>query len=764
VKKLQFVVELHEKLRPEELEGEEARTAEQLEEENPPRVLRQSLVMKDMADYSGFSFVVRKWRSGFSCKKPLDLLSTVLAGYMSIILTTIAFALVVAIYWPSISGYQAAAAVAFPHANKQQLKAATSSPPSHQEFPPEVVDLIANIRLARKRAEAAGSNLKKMGDPPMSFLSEEEEIASWHRANPCMSRDELWPLYNQHRHSQELQPHPYLGAVLEEYSKLHRACMKNVGGDVIGLFKSRKNSSTTGCKFVMGDNEVATGLGNKVLSAVAAVMYSILTQRVLLIPVTTSIPGVMCEPFVGSSWKVATDGILTPAKFHTQFWSSVQDVYKGVQDAHTLAAVISINTSASDGSSDMSMGSQQNLSSAAKEDAAESAMSSGWNIYAARVNEDWDCQPEKRFFCESVQEFYRTQVTWMYFSECLYYLPKLFAVPTFRPTLEALFPDRMVLTHLLRLVMLPSDPVWLRVRQVHNVHLKHIDHRVGIQTRYFHGKQEWESLHEATAQAVAICLLDNHLLPNTSLSNTLNEEITEEDRAEAWKLAASPPDSHDSFSSHQIAASRGDDIADELNDTVFQDREVEGIKSELAQKKIPLSEMTYSVFITSLYNSLKDHLTKIYVRNPVATGETVALIQLTHEDKQQFGVEVDRQALTEVLGLSLSDDLITTPQSTFGAIAAGYGALVPWFIDIRQETPAGCVKGLTVDACFQIPSDKHFRCPGEPALDGKLIADEVHYIRDCHEIETPFVPVHGASLGFQLITNFSRINTRSPYE
>jgi hypothetical protein len=26
------------------------------------------------------------------------------------------------------------------------------------------------------------------------------------------------------------------------------------------------------------------------------------------------------------------------------------------------------------------------------------------------------------------------------------------------------------------------------------------------------------------------------------------------------------------------------------------------------------------------------------------------------------------------------------------------------------------------------------------------------------------VPVHGASLGFQLITNFSRINTRSPYE
>lgn len=540
------------------------------------------------------------------------------------------------------------------------------------ELPTEVQKLIEDIRRARKVAEDANPN---------ATVFSEQDRAAWHKENPCTSRLELVPAYNERRNSEILQENPFLEQVLVEYSKFHRACMRNIiGDDIVGYFMRQDVSS--GCKFVLGDNEVGTGIGNKVLSAAAQVVYAMLTQRVLLVPMSTSIPGIMCEPFEGSSWKITTDGKLTPAKEHNHYWHHVAEVIKG-----------------------------------------SDAMHLGWNnattLYAARVNEDWDCQPQKRFFCDAEQEFYETYVHWMYFSECLYYLPKLFAVPRFRPTLEALFPDRMALTNLLRTVLLPSDPVWLRVQQMNHVHFKHVTHRVGIQARYFHGKSDYDLLHEATESAVAQCLLDNHLLPNTSLSNTLNGE-------------------------------------EDKNATTIYDHE-NNVNVVLSQDDTSAStsvaaSATYLLFITSLYDGLKDHLTKIYIRNPVRTGEAVGIVQVTHEDKQQFGLEVDRQALAEVLGLSLCDELVVTGQSTFGAIAAGYGGIVPWFIDIRPDSPTGCVRGHSVDACYQLPSSKHYTCPYAPDLDGKLIHDVVPYIHDCHVLENPAVKVHGAGLGFQLMT------------
>jgi xyloglucan fucosyltransferase len=521
------------------------------------------------------------------------------------------------------------------------------------ELPLEVKALIENIKDARLRAEKARPNA--------SFGFTERDRQAWHEANPCASRRELWPLYNERRHSEILQENPYMAEVLREYSRLHRACMQNVGRDVVKFFLRKDTSS--GCKFVLGDNEVGTGIGNKILSAAAQVVYAILTQRVLLVPVSTSVPGVMCEPFEGSRWGVATDGILTPGKLHRQKWRPVSDTLAG-----TDAVAARRNASA---------------------------------VYAARVTEDWDCQPQQRFFCDAEQAFLASHVTWLYFSECLYYLPKLFAVPRFRPTLEALFPDQLVLPHVLRTALLPSDPVWHRVLQLHHVHLKHVDHRVGIQARYFHGKRDFTLLHTATEAAFAKCLLENHLLPN--MTNSVDSTIP------------------------------------------------------------TTTPTTYLVFITSLYDGVKDHLTKIYVRGS-RRGAAVGVVQLTHEDRQQFGEEVDRQALAEVLGLSLCDEMVVTPQSTFGAIAAGYGAVVPYFVDIRANTTsAGCVRGHSVDACYQLPSSKHFTCPHNRDVDQKLIADVVPYIHDCHPIETPFVKVHGAGLVFQIMSRYnqSRVITNS---
>jgi len=48
-------------------------------------------------------------------------------------------------------------------------------------------------------------------------------------------------------------------------------------------------------------------MGNKILLMAPAVLYSILTQRVILLPVSTGVPDLLCEPFAGSSWRLDTD-------------------------------------------------------------------------------------------------------------------------------------------------------------------------------------------------------------------------------------------------------------------------------------------------------------------------------------------------------------------------------------------------------------------------------------------------------------------------
>lgn len=326
-------------------------------------------------------------------------------------------------------------------------------------------------------------------------------------------------------------------------------------------------------------------------------------------------------------------------------------------------------------------------------------------IYASATTERWDFQPQPRFFCDTEQALY-SNVDWIGFRNNLYYIPKLFAVPSFRPVLENLFPDRTVLTHLLRTLMLPCDSVWGRVKQVHDAHLRHADRRVGVQLRYFHGRADFEAIHGQNEAHVEQCLLQNNLLPNPQNPNP---------RKTTTKLTTG---------------------------TIR-----------------PMNVTT--VLVTSLYQSLFDRLTKDFVRTALESDTAVGVVQLTHEGDQYFGVEVDRQALVEIISLSLSDHLLLTPLSTFGALAQAYGSLTPWYIDLRGSTSTPCVRALSPEVCYQIPASKHFICPHDVAVNGKKMTDAAPYLSDCHMVEDPLFKVNSAGLGMQLLVR-GRSSTGDP--
>lgn len=133
------------------------------------------------------------------------------------------------------------------------------------------------------------------------------DLKKWSEENPCTSRSELPAYYSRlssspNRKDLGISESRQWETVLFEYARLHRACIR-AAGNLTEYFYSR--NTTTGCKFFVA--EAKNGLGNKIFIMAPSVLYAILTQRVMLIPESTGVPDLMCEPFPGSSWKLSTD-------------------------------------------------------------------------------------------------------------------------------------------------------------------------------------------------------------------------------------------------------------------------------------------------------------------------------------------------------------------------------------------------------------------------------------------------------------------------
>lgn len=91
------------------------------------------------------------------------------------------------------------------------------------------------------------------------------------------------------------------------------------------------------------------------------------------------------------------------------------------------------------------------------------------------------------------------------------------------------------------------------------------------------------------------------------------------------------------------------------------------------------------VFVTSLHTALSEELLKMYENHRTVTGDTVKVTQLTTRGKQGFSADEDNMAMGEILLLSFVDELLRTPLSTFGGLPLAYGAIRPWFVDVKKN-------------------------------------------------------------------------------
>ncbi len=506
------------------------------------------------------------------------------------------------------------------------------------------------------------------GGEPVQPLSESERN-DWHQKNPCISREKLPLRYAARkfvRHVEDASPAAW-DAVFREYEILHRTCTTKVQ-DISLYFLEKDTSTPAGCNYLLCNTVLGSGLGNQILITASCLIYAVLTQRVLLLPSTNTLRDILCEPFEGSSWKVNEGKIGFPVP--SAFWLSTDQFVSEV---------------------DLSVGSQDRATT---------------TVHATDVTirHEWRVQPDNRFFCITEQKFLRN-VPWVFLQGNQHFLPKLFVIPSFRTTLESLFPSRLVLTHVLRRSILPGDSVWQRVEQVREMQPDHAHRRLGVQIRYMDSQFEASHLLEMRAQK---CALENGMLPQHGQAAT-RSALTRTSQSNSPIAESNPGD----------AQSIDDSAASAVNGT------------------------TTVVFVASLYDTFEKSLSSEYLQQaPANAGEHVTVVQVSSRHEQSyFNREEDEQALVEIILLSFSDDVIVSPQSTFGNVAHAYGALQPWVIAGQNaiegdSQQASCSKAQSVDACYHTP-ERYLSCPHDPELDGSSVLELVPYIADCLAGEYP---------------------------
>ncbi|BBN03144.1 xyloglucan fucosyltransferase [Marchantia polymorpha subsp. ruderalis] len=509
------------------------------------------------------------------------------------------------------------------------------------------------------------------GGVPGTTLSDEDR-QQWESVCPCHGRDQLRSLWLTRKEGSTKraprEPSGELHLLFQEYSNLHRTCTR--GGNmthVLELYEQRANRYD--CKFLVVEFGVY-GVGNRLLWLASAYLYALLTQRVLLIDTRDTIHQLLCDPFPGSSWELQPHFPFSSA----QRWP-MPDAFFQVWDAwerdeRSYKAYMA-EMARKNGTEERRADDDDDASTGRSTTKRRSLLLSGPTIFdRAQANDGWS--PNPRFFCDKDQQRLQ-QVQWMSLnSGCLYFLPDLFAMASFRPALEALFPDRDPLTHLLRQIALPVDSVWNRVFSVHRAHFQSSRKVVGLQVRFRDGGGMYRALNDMVNERITACGREHDIILNPAAGGGSRDE---------------PP---------------------------------------------------LVIFIASLHTGLQRHLREFYadlLERQMLTGKaTLKLLQLSHAGFQAFDLDGDFQAFAEVVILSLSDEILTSPMSTFGYIAQAYGGLRPWLIDFDLHSSTSCRRGQSSDACYQMALSS-FACPADPDINGKRLQDVVPYLRPCQDTD-----------------------------
>ncbi|CAD6221468.1 unnamed protein product [Miscanthus lutarioriparius] len=183
------------------------------------------------------------------------------------------------------------------------------------------------------------------------------------------------------------------------------------------------------------------------------------------------------------------------------------------------------------------------------------------------------------FFCGEHQ-LVLAKVNWLLLYSDLYFAQSPYAVAEFQDELRRLFPAKESVSHLLsRYLFHPTNPVWSLTTRYYRSYLASVKRRIGVQIRMFsYGSIPADDMY---AQILA-CSRQAHILPDTGGGGGASD--------------------------NGVLATRSDDNGDGSNST--------------------------AILVASLYADYYERLRSRYYEHAAKGGETVAVFQPSHEERQ----------------------------------------------------------------------------------------------------------------------------------
>ncbi|KAL3699920.1 hypothetical protein R1sor_017942 [Riccia sorocarpa] len=128
-----------------------------------------------------------------------------------------------------------------------------------------------------------------------------------------------------------------------------------------------------------------------------------------------------------------------------------------------------------------------------------------------------------------------------------------------------------------------------------------------------------------------------------------------------------------------------------------------------------------SVVVTSLRREYAEGIVEVFANNGTVGHETVTVLNPSSEGYQMFGqIDHDRKAISEIWLLSFTEQIISTPKSTFGYVAHGLAGRKPFVFNKfgGGEVPdPPCLESNMPGPCF-INHPHNMLCPLDGPSDG----------------------------------------------
>lgn len=282
------------------------------------------------------------------------------------------------------------------------------------------------------------------------------------------------------------QVSPYLIQRLREYEKYHKKCgpHSELYKEAIEQLKSGQNVENTECKYAVFAQ--GNGLGNRMLAIASTFLYSILTNRILLIEMKEETKNVFCEPFPESSWELPSDFPIKDLEW--KFRRESPESFINLLENRNIS--LDANVSA------------ESLPPFVFFD----AWSNAWHVHGL-------------IFCEDHQKIVQ-KFTWMITKSDCYYAPALFLYPEFENELRLMFPVKEAMFHHLgRYLFQPTNLVWEMIERFHQTYLTNTDEKIGLQIRIVpYDAPPFEKVYERIIE----CSEKEKLLPEIGISNLTN--------------------------------------------------------------------------------------------------------------------------------------------------------------------------------------------------------------------------------------------------